>query len=46
MVETTAQWWLAERPMSRKRLVEHLSTLLWEGFFALGAKAINERGNQ
>ena len=38
MVEAAGQWWLEERPISRRKLVEHLSTLLWDGFERIGSR--------
>ena len=36
MVEIAGDWWAAERPMARRRLVTHLADLLWDGFATLG----------
>ena len=32
MVQLAGDWWLRNRTMSRERLVEYLTSLLWEGF--------------
>ncbi|HSP74349.1 MAG TPA: hypothetical protein VLN26_18405, partial [Gaiellaceae bacterium] len=35
MVRSVGIWWLETRELPRERLVEHLTSLLWDGFAAL-----------
>lgn len=39
MVQVAGDWWLEHRSMTRERLVDHLVTLLWNGFAGLEAPA-------
>jgi hypothetical protein len=32
MVQLAGDWWLRSRTMPRARLVEYLTSLLWDGF--------------
>jgi AcrR family transcriptional regulator len=32
MVAAAGEWWMESRPIPKERLVEHLATLLWDGF--------------
>lgn len=42
LVHQAGDWWLDDQTMSRERLVEHLTSLLWEGLSA-GGPAISDR---
>ena len=39
MVRAVGVWWLETRSLPRERLVEHLTSLLWEGFAPLRGRA-------
>lgn len=39
MVQVAGDWWLDRRSMTRERLLDHLVTLLWNGFGGLEAPA-------
>jgi AcrR family transcriptional regulator len=43
MVRSVGVWWLETRSLPRARLVEHLTTLLWEGFAPLREQAPQRR---
>jgi AcrR family transcriptional regulator len=40
MVQLSGDWWLRNRTMPRARLVEYLTSVLWQGFGGLAAEAI------
>jgi AcrR family transcriptional regulator len=42
MVQVSGDWWLENRSMTRERMVDHLVTLLWQGFAGLQAPAIRQ----
>jgi AcrR family transcriptional regulator len=40
MVQLAGDWWLRDRTMPRARLVEYLTTLLWDGFGGMAAAGV------
>lgn len=37
MVHAAGDWWIERHPMPRERLVEYVTTLLWEGMSSVGS---------